>query len=1277
MTPPPDAFPLTEAQLGIWYAQLRDPQSPVFVTGQALWIDGPLDAGAIVRAVDRLGAEADALSLRVAETPEGPRQWLDPEGAPRLVLRDAPEDLEAAIRAEARQPLDLATGPIAGFTLWRIASERFVLTERIHHIAADGQAMVQVTRRLAALYAEETGGEAGDPLSPFARSLEDDARFATAPARDRQQAWWHDRLAGLGEIEHAGGQGAGDGRWFHRAEQALPDAIGAALAALADRAGVHWTDALTALSGAFLARHMPRIATGEGDEIVLGIPLQNRMGKVARTVSTQVNVLPLRLVPDEDAALADWIAAVGADLAGLRRNGRYRGEALARETGRIGAGRRLWGPLINILPFDACPDLPGCRTRLQILGAGSVDDLTVCFRGDPAQGLLAQVDANDALYEDDQTRTLCHRLVAFLDAALDAERLADVPTLTPQETAEHVGARNATAQGISRTTLAALIEAQMAAQPDATALVFGQTRLSYGALEARSGALARRLSARGIGPGDIVGVALPRSVEMMIALVAVLRCGAAYVPLDPEDDTARRSAMVARAAPKAIFAQGLSFGDIPVLGTDEPGPEAAPRAPAPNDAAYVLFTSGSTGAPKGVVIEHDAIVNRLLWMRETYGIGPGARILQKTPTTFDVSVWELFLPLLSGATLAVAPPGAHRDPVALAGLVREHAITTMHFVPSMLELFLDAPASKGLRIADVFASGEALPTRIADRFHQRIAGRLHNLYGPTEAAVDVTFHEALAGGDGASVPIGRPVWNTRCYLLDARRRPVPDGVPGRLWLAGLQLARGYLGQPELTGERFVPDPFAGGRMYDSGDIAVARNGGCITYLGRADGQVKIRGVRIETGEIEAALAATGQVTQAAVIAREGRLLGYVVPRAGHTAEHIRAALAEHLPQALLPAQLITLDALPLTPNGKLDRKALPDPTDTRQGQEARSPREGLLARLYAEVLGLASPATLETDFFTAGGDSLGAVRLCLRIEEETGRDPGLGAVLEAPVLGDLAKRLDGGYDSGTGPVLRLSEGPRPVFAVHPAGGLCWCYRALARALPGRELIGLQSPLLHEGDAPKTLTEMARAYIDRAEALQPSGPLTLLGWSLGGIIAHAMAAEAEARGREIETLLLLDAYPSDCWRAEPEPDEATALRALLAIAGFDPEAHRELDTRAAIMGFLKQHGHPLAHLPQAVQDGVVRSVRATNALVRSHREPVLRAPLSHVTALRDQTGSARHAALWQPYAAGVQGIELDCSHPDLITPDTLVGYLGVLDPARAGQPVQGMGAMTAG
>jgi len=647
-------------------------------------------------------------------------------------------------------------------------------------------------------------------------------------------------------------------------------------------------------------------------------------------------------------------------------------------------------------------------------------------------------------------------------------------------------------------------------------------------------------------------------------------------------------------------------------------------------------------------------------MAETYGIGAGARVLQKTPATFDVSVWEFFLPLLVGATLVIAPPGEHRDPRALARRIREKAIDTLHFVPSMLAIFLDAPEVRGLRIPRVFCSGEGLAQPLADRFHELIEGRLHNLYGPTEAAVDVSFHEARPGIDRAAVPIGRPVWNTGMSLRDARLRPVPDGVPGRLYLSGRQLAQGYFGQPGLTAERFPADPLdPARRLYDTGDIAVSDSAGVITYQGRADQQVKIRGVRIEAGEVEAAATATGLVAQAAAgLWRDpggtAHLALWVLPREGAGAEEIAAALALALPDTHRPGFVIPLARWPLTPSGKLDRKALPAPSRAvLPGRAARPGAEMLLARLYAEVLSLPGPAAPGTDFFAAGGDSLAAVKLAMRIEEETGSDPGLGLILEAPVLEVLARRLeDRARDDGLGRVLWLSPRDRegtPLVLLPPAGGLGWCYRRLAALIPDRPVLALQSPLFDPGAAePESLAALAADYAATLGRLFPEGRLHLAGWSLGGIIAHAMAAALGPR--RVATLALIDAYPSRIWRNEPEPDRGAALRALLAMAGLDPERHRDLDTAGPILALLARHGHPLASLPAPVTEGVIRSVMATNRLVRAHRERVFGGPLLHLAAVAEHRGTERQPGLWAAHADAIRPVALEFRHAQMVGED---------------------------
>ncbi|WP_333628986.1 amino acid adenylation domain-containing protein, partial [Stenotrophomonas cyclobalanopsidis] len=757
------------------------------------------------------------------------------------------------------------------------------------------------------------------------------------------------------------------------------------------------------------------------------------------------------------------------------------------------------------------------------------------------------------------------------------------------------------------------------------------------------------------------------------ALVAVLRAGAAYLPLDLAHPDERLARILASARPACVLAEAsvqARLGEVPVLAPTQwtALSFAAPWAqPSPDDAAYVIYTSGSTGEPKGVVIEHRAIVNRLLWMREHYGFTADDRVLQKTPATFDVSVWEFFLPLLCGATLVLAGPEAHRDPTELARLIRSHDITTAHFVPSMLDAFLAAPASKGLPLRRVFTSGEALDAALRDRFHGRVQAELHNLYGPTEAAVDVSWWPASAEDRSRPVPIGFPVWNTRLYVLDARMQPLPVGVPGDLYLGGVQLARGYLGRDDLTAERFLADPFLPGeRIYRTGDVARWRADGAVDYLGRSDHQVKLRGLRIELGEIEAALRELPGMDRVEVLLRhdapgDARLVAYV-PSSCADAAVLRSHLATRVPDYMLPSAFVGVDHWPVTANGKLDRTALPKPPQQDvAGLAPRTPLEQELAELFARALGRELPVAVDADFFSLGGDSLSAVHLLLAIEQRWRCDLGLGALFAQPTVAALAARIaepPALADHALGPVIALATAENaapPLFVVHPAGGIAWNYRTLARALqPARTVYGLQSPALDPQQAmPSSIEVMANDYVRRIAELQPQGPVHLLGWSVGGILAQAMAVRLHEIGREVGELVLLDAYPSECWHAEPEPDAIAALRALLAIAGHDPDAHPELDSRERILAFLRRGGSALGSLPDVVLDGVVRAVTGTNRLIREHQHRPYDGTLVHVRAGRDhQARPQLQSALWMAHARKVQALELPFLHAELTGRDAV-------------------------
>jgi len=1261
------AVPLTEAQSGLWYAQRLDPNNPIFNTGQYIDLRGPLDVDKFRAAVDQVGEEAEALSLRIVEGPDGPVQYLDPALRPRLAVTDLSGNPDpeaavlAAVRAEMAIPVDPAVGPMAGQHLYRIGPERHIWSQRIHHLANDGYAMVLLTSRVAEIHAALMGGksETGRPLAPLAGVLAEDADYRAGRQRAADAVFWHNSLKKIDNITGIAPGRAVSASSFHRFERPLPEAMRAALLERAKAAGLAWPDVLMALVAAYVRRF-----TGT-HEVVVGSPHMGRMGSASARVPAMVmNVLPLRLAPDEDAPLEDYLKMAAAAGAQARIHGRYRSEQLRRDLGLIGGDRRIHGPLINVQPYDRPPRFHGFDATLHVTSTGPVEDINFTFRGDGKSGLTIEVDANPDLYSAADVAAHGERLAAFLANAAGAARLADVPTATPAEMQAELEAFNATTHPVPEATLAELIERAMVATPEAPALRFEGETLDYAALNHRTLALAGALRERGVGAESIVAVALPRSLELVIALVAVLRAGGAYLPLDLDHPPARIGTILASAQPVVVLAADDPhdlYGDKLLRPADWPDvqPEILPLRQ-PDDAAYVIYTSGSTGDPKGVVITHRAIVNRLLWMQAHYGIGAHDRILQKTPATFDVSVWELFLPFISSAMLVVAPPGAHRDPAAIAALIRREAITTLHFVPSMLAAFLDAPASAGLEIARVFCSGEELPADLRDRFHQRIGAELHNLYGPTEAAVDVSYWPASADDTSRPVPIGHAVWNTRLILLDEQRRPVPPGMVGHLYLGGVQLARGYLGRPDLTDDRFIDDPFhPGERLYLTGDLARRRPDGAVVFLGRADHQVKIRGLRIELGEIEAAIAVTHLARHAAVIARDERIIAYVVPGEGYAQEALRIALAARLPDYMVPAALVEMDALPVTANGKLDRKALPAPSFRSAGGDVpETETERRIASLFAELLDVAD-VHANDDFFALGGDSLKAVKLMMRISDIWGRDPGLAALFDRPDVRGIAASIDtdaASAGSGLDPLILLMTGEDaalpPLFAVHPAGGLCWGYRTLASALaPARTVYGLQSPALDpDAPLPESIDALAAGYARRMIEVQPQGPYHVMGWSVGGIIAQAIAVELAEAGHEVGLVAMLDSYPAECWRAEPEPTQTQALRALLAIAGYDPEQYPHLLGREQILAFLREGDSPLGNLPPRALDGVVRVVLDTNRLVRGHHHRHFAGTLTHIRAGADHADKPQlRPDLWTPYATRLDLVSVPFLHPQLTGP----------------------------
>ncbi|MGW7074393.1 amino acid adenylation domain-containing protein [Streptomyces sp. NPDC054866] len=1280
---------LTAAQSGMWFAQALDPGSPAQNTAECLEIHGPIDPSVFARTLRQVVSEADALRVRIIEGADGPSQLEVADPTLPLKVRDlrAASDPDAEARAWMREdlatPFDLAAGPLFAHALFRVGDERWLWYQRVHHIVMDGFGYSLLARRTAEVYtALAAGEEPGE--SPFGR-LEDlvaeDTAYRASETFETDRRYWDGAYADRPDAPNLAGRTALPSRTFHRRSARLSPEATSRLRESASSMRATWPEVLVAAQALYVSR-----ATGSA-EVVLGLPMMGRMGSVALRVPGMVmNVLPLRLTVTPQATFAELTRQVVLGIRAARRHQRYRYEDIRRDLGLLGEGRSLVGPLINVMPFDYGLTFAGARTDAHNLSAGPVDDLTVnVYDRADGSGLRIDYDGNPALYEPEELGVHQARFMELL------ERIADAGPHTPL--AEHTIARrielslvteefNATAHPVPPTTLIGPIEGQAVRTPDATALVFGDQELTYAELNARANRLAHHLIEVGVRPGALAAVAVPRSLDLVITLLAVLKAGGAYLPLDPDYPADRLAYMLDDAGPACVIADradrvpasGVPLVTLDSLDTTPYGSYDPPRALTPHHPAYVIYTSGSTGRPKGVVVPHSAIDNRLRWMQAECELAAGDRVLQKTPSGFDVSVWEFFWALRVGATLVVAEPGGHKDPAYLARVIREQGVTVCHFVPSMLQVFLSEPAAAdcaGLR--HVFCSGEALPRETVREFGRVLDGvPLHNLYGPTEAAVDVTYHPCDTDATGP-VPIGKPVWNTRLYVLDVALQPCPPGVQGELYLAGTQLAAEYLGRPELTASRFVADPYGppGTRMYRTGDLARWTEHGEIEYLGRTDHQVKLRGLRIELGEIEAELAADPAVGAASVLVREDRpgdqrLIGYVtpsdngaVPAPDPDPEELRARLARTLPDYMVPGAILVLDDFPLSPNGKLDRRALPAPAFEGSGDGGRVPsghREETLTRLFAEILGVPQLG-VDDAFFDLGGTSLLAARLVARVRDTLGAELTIGTLFQAQTPAALAAHLDadrGEADHALDVLLPLRAGGdrTPLFAFHPAGGMSWCYSGLLSRLdPGQPVYGLQARGLHgEGELPATMEEMATDYVEALRAVRPHGPYRLLGWSVGGVLAHTVAVLLQEAGEEVELLALLDAYPSDQWRDAAVPAEADALKALLRMAGYD--LTDEL-TREDVLATLQREGSALAGLPDRTLSAVLDIVINNARLMREHDHRRFDGDALFFTAAAPRAEDWLTREAWAPYVSGsISNHDVDCLHPELTQPRRL-------------------------
>nr|WP_041842091.1 non-ribosomal peptide synthetase [Actinoplanes friuliensis] len=1017
-----DIYPLTPLQAGMLFHSLVDGDSGAYLDQVQVRISGVTDPAALAEAWQRVADRTPALRSAVAW--EGltrpvqvvrrhvtvPVTLLDRRSWP---ADDLPAELDRLAEADRAITMAVTTAPLLRLAIIRLPGDEVLLRWSSHHLILDGWSTAAVFAEVSEQYAGLTTGR--EPRLTPRRPFRDYLAWLQEQDPADTRRYWREVLAGVEAPTPLPYDRPPTGT--HRTESTaavrveLTAAESALLHATARTAGLTVNTVVQGAWALLLAHH-----SGERD-VLFGTTVSGRpadLPGVESMIGMFINTLPTRTRIDDRADLVGWLRELQLQQSEARRYGHASLVDLRGCSDLPPGGHGLFDSMVAFenYPIDADPAHDG---GLQIGAVDGIDTTTfalslTAYLDDQLRFELAY---DPGLFDAVTAAALTDRLCILLRAvADDPHRTLDrLPWLPGDTVSQVLTGFNTTSRPLEPATLTRLLRDQTARTPDAPAVVFEGERLTYAELDARARDLAARLVAAGAGPETCVAVALPRSTELIVALVAVLHAGAAYLPIEPGLPADRVAFMLADARPV------LTLDTT----TELPAPAAGPLPePVPGNPAYVIYTSGSTGRPKGVTVPHEGIVNRLLWMQHEYALGAGDVVLQKTPAGFDVSVWEFFWPLTVGATLVVARPDGHRDPGYLAAVIQEQAVTTVHFVPSMLRAFVAEPAATGCTsLRRVICSGEALPGDLVADFQRVLDAGLHNLYGPTEASVDVTAYACPPGWTAATVPIGRPVWNTRTYVLDRRLRPVPPGVPGELYLAGVQLARGYLHRPGLTAQRFPADPYGrpGERMYRTGDLARWTADGRLEYLGRTDHQIKINGQRVEPGEIEAALAAHPALREVAVVARDdgpggARLVGYLVPADDDIPDTaaLRAWLRRGLPEHMVPAAFVTLDRLPLTTSGKLDRRALPAPgPDTRTGPGFLAPRtetERIVAAIWAELLKVDRVGAAD-DFFALGGDSILSIGLTSRLREAFGTQLSPRAVFDHPTVAGLAVALTG------------------------------------------------------------------------------------------------------------------------------------------------------------------------------------------------------------------------------------------------------------------------------
>ncbi|MBH0778022.1 amino acid adenylation domain-containing protein [Nocardia bovistercoris] len=1300
--PRPQRLPLSYAQQRMWFLNRFEPDSPAYGIPIVLRLSGGLDVAALRSAVDDVLARHEVLRTVYPQVEGEPVQLVLPaaEATSALtVLPIAESELPEAITALLATPFDVTVEMPFRANLFDLGGDDWVLAVVMHHICGDGSSLGPLARDMMTAYQARMGDEA-PAWTPLPVQYADYAIWqrAVLGAEDdpdsvlrAQIDYWTEQLADPPALLELPADRPRPPAQSY-AGATVPMRVDADLHAELQRiARAHNTTLFMVLHAA-LAATLARLANAA--DITIGTPYAGRgEPELDDLVGMFVNTLALRTRLRADMSFTELLEQVReTDLAAFG-HADVPFERLVQELNPVRS--RAHHPLFQVmLAFQNL-----ARTELELPGLAlsgvdaetgtSLFDLQVTVSdtydetGAPA-GITGVLTYATDLFDASTVTTFVDRLRRMLDALVsDPSRpVYEVDLLDADEREAVLTRWNSTDRDLpAHETLASAFVRAAREHADRPALISGDRTVTYAEFAARVFRLARWLIARGVGPDSLVALRMRRSLDQVTAMYAVHAAGGGYVPVDPDHPAERVEYMLETAGAEIVLTSldgvDLSgFDDAPVTDRDRLAPLR------PDNIAYLLFTSGSTGRPKGVAVQHRSVLNQLRWIVGSYELTCADVVLQKTPATFDVSVWEIFAPPMVGARTVIAMSDGHTDPAYLAETIAAHRVTVTSFVPSMLAVFADAAPSAPMdSLRAVLIGGEAFGQDVVRAVRSVLPETaLHNLYGPTEFTLHATAHQ-VRESDTGSMPMGAPVWNARAYVLDARLRPVPPGVAGDLYLAGDQIARGYHARPGLTAERFVPDPHSIGEcMYRTGDSVRWQHTGELEYLGRTDFQVKLRGLRIELGEIEAVFAEHESVARAivSVITTEtvDYLVCYLIPAAGATVDTdaVVARAAGELPGYMMPTTVMVLDTVPLTPSGKLDRARLPKPVlAVGEFREPSSPLEEEVARAFEQVLGVPKVGA-DDDFYALGGNSLRSVQVVSELKKELDVEIPVRWMLSDPSPAELAKRIESGMRSGADleevPAFGLdvllpirTEGDRPpLFCVHPASGLAWCYQALDRYITeDRPIYGIQAPQISgETPGPRTIADIADRYFAEIRTVQPHGPYHLMGWSMGGLIAHAVAAAIRAAGEEVALLGLLDAESSGI-----DADSVTTITAGELVSNLGPvlgiDFVRADATAAQAAEQIAEYLDGGLDIDAATLERLTDAYNLSILAAAEWEPPTVDTDMLYFTAARDRRSDATGHRGWIPFVQGrVTNFHIDATHLAMTEPAAIAQIARILN-----------------